>query len=60
MDANISSGTISLLPLDPFNVNNKLLPVYLDDFPNLLALVMAPNNLKKKTKLSQSERIPSN
>ena len=46
--SNINAGTISLLTLNPFNVYNKLFPVHLYNFSNLLALVMTSYNLAKK------------
>jgi len=50
MDSNINTGTISLLSLNPFNVYNKFLSVYLHNFPNLLALIMTSYNLGKEKK----------
>jgi len=38
-------GTVGLFSLDPFNVDNILLPVTLDNLSNLLSLVVSPNNL---------------
>ena len=47
MNANWNSSSISLLTLDPLNVDHELFTVALDDFANLLALVVATNNLYK-------------
>ena len=46
MDANIDGGSVSLLPLDPLNVDAELLPVTLDYLADLLALVVTPGDLK--------------
>jgi hypothetical protein len=48
VDSNVNTGTISLLTLNPFNVYNKLFPVHLYNFPNLLTLVMTSYNLGKR------------
>ena len=46
VDANIDGGTIGLLPLDPLNVDPELGSVTLDNLSNLLALVVATDNLE--------------
>merc|ERR1719508_274142 len=45
VDANINSGTVGFLPLNPLNVDPELGPVALDHFPHLLPLVVTPNHL---------------
>merc|ERR1719516_531903 len=45
MNANISSGSISLLSLNPLNVDPELAPVALNQLPNLLALEVTAHNL---------------
>lgn len=47
MDTNIYTPTICLLTLSPFNINNKLLSVYLYNFSNLLSFIMSTNNLEE-------------
>ena len=46
VDANIDGGSVSLLPLDSFNVDTELLPVTLDYLPDLLAFVVTADNLQ--------------
>jgi hypothetical protein len=43
--ANIYTGTISFFSLYPLNVDDKLFPVNLNHLSNLLAFVMASDNL---------------
>merc|ERR1719411_1656856 len=45
VDAHIDGGTVSLLPLDPLDVNPELLPVALHNLADLLALVVTPDYL---------------
>lgn len=45
MDADIDGGAVSLLPLDALNVHAELLAVALDNLANLLAFVVAADNL---------------
>lgn len=47
VNTNVDTGPIGLFTLNPFNVNNPLLSVALDNFANLLALVVTPDNLEK-------------
>ena len=49
VDANIDRGAISLLSLNPLDVDSELLSVALDDLAHLLALVVASCNLKLVT-----------
>lgn len=49
MDTNKYLVAIRLFSVDALNVNDKLLPVNLYHFANLLALVMSPHHLHKKT-----------
>lgn len=46
MNSNINCGTISFFTLNPFNVNDVFLSVYLDNFANLLTSKMSSYNLK--------------
>lgn len=41
----MDSGAIGLLTLHTLNVDDVFLPVYLDNFANLLAFVVSPDNL---------------
>lgn len=52
MNANIHCCTIDFLSLDSLNVNYKLLTVHLDHLADLLALVVASNNLKTTTAIT--------
>ena len=46
VDTDIDGGAIGFLPLDPLDVDSEFLPVALYDLAHLLALVVAPNDLK--------------
>lgn len=50
VDANMDCGAIGLLTLHTLDVNDVLLPVDLDNFANLLAFVVSPDNLVKRGK----------
>ena len=45
MDTDVDRGTVSLLPLDALNVHAELFAVALDNLADLLALVMASDDL---------------
>lgn len=51
MDTNIDTSSVGFLSLNSFNVYDKLLPVHLYYLANLLALVVAPHNLKHNSML---------
>lgn len=48
MDADMDSCAVGLLTLHTLNVDDVLLPVDLDNFANLLAFVVSPDNLQTK------------
>ncbi len=45
VDANMDCGAVGLFTLNALDVNNILLSVDLDNFANLLAFVVSPDNL---------------
>lgn len=45
VDAHMDSGSIGLLTLHTLDVDDVFLPVYLDNFANLLAFVVSPDHL---------------
>ena len=45
MDTDVDICTIGLLSLYPLNVNNEFLSVHLHDFADLVAFVVATDNL---------------
>lgn len=47
VDAHMNGGSIGLLTLHTLNVDDVFLPVYLDNFANLLAFVVSPDHLFK-------------
>lgn len=50
VEANMDCCAIGLLTLYTLDVNHILLPVDLDNFANLLAFVVSPDNLAEKEK----------
>lgn len=46
MDSNINCSTVSFFTLNPFNIDDVFLSVYLNNFANLLTSIMASYNLK--------------
>ena len=56
VDANWDSCSVGLLTLDPLDVDHELLSVALDDFANLLALVVTSYNLMQNLHIRNTEQ----
>lgn len=62
MDTNINIGSVGFFSLYSFNVHDEFLSVYLNNFANLVSLVMSTDNLeinkRKNIRLSFPNILP--